>query len=202
MRLPRRRFIGGVAALAAWRASAQNAGAGARVNLTTGEGLIVVELASDKAPITTANFLLYVDDKRFDGASFYRAMRLSAAPPTGLIQGGLSNNPSKVFAPIAHESTLSTGILHTDGVISMARYDPGIATSEFFICVGPQPSLDADPRASGDNQGFAAFGHVVAGMDVVRAILASPVSATAGEGSMKGQMLDPTIPIISARRAS
>lgn len=202
MRLPRRRFIIGVAALAAGRASAQNAGAGGRVDLTTADGLIVVELASDKAPITAANFLRYVDDKRFDGASFYRAMRLSATPPAGLIQGGLSNNPSKALAPIAHESTLSTGILHTDGVISMARYDPGTATSEFFICVGPQPSLDADLRASGDNQGFAAFGHVVAGMDVVRAILASPVSATAGESSMKGQMLDPTIPIISARRAS
>jgi peptidyl-prolyl cis-trans isomerase A (cyclophilin A) len=202
MRLPRRRFISGVAALAAWRASAQNAGAGARVDLTTADGPIVVELASDKAPITAANFLRYVDDKRLDGASFYRAMRLSAAPPTGLIQGGLSNNPSKALAPIVHESTLSTGILHTDGVISMARYDPGTATSEFFICIGAQPSLDADPRASGDNQGFAAFGHVVAGMDVVRAILASPVSATTGEGSMKGQMLAPTIPIISARRAS
>lgn len=203
MRLLRREFIGGMASLAALPASAQTAApAAVKVDLTTGAGLIVVELAAGKAPLTAANFLRYVDDKRFDGASFYRAMRLSATPPTGLIQGGLSNNPAKVLAPIAHESTVTTGIRHTDGVISMARYDPGTATADFFICVGDQPSLDADPHASGDNQGFAAFGHVVAGMDVVRAILASPVSATEGQGVMKGQMLDPTIPILSARRSA
>jgi peptidyl-prolyl cis-trans isomerase A (cyclophilin A) len=84
----------------------------------------------------------------------------------------------------------------------MARYAPGTATSEFFICVGDIVSLDADPSASGDNAGFAAFGRVAAGLDVARTILTSPVSPTAGEGAMKGQMLAPEIAILSARRAA
>ncbi|HEY5070819.1 MAG TPA: peptidylprolyl isomerase [Caulobacteraceae bacterium] len=200
MRLLRRQFVGGAVGLAAASASAQPAGTGARVGLRTGAGLILLVLATEKAPITSANFLRYVDDKRFDGASFYRAMRLSAAPPAGLIQGGLKNDPARALPPIAHESTIKTGLRHIDGVVSMARYDPGTAASEFFICIGAQPSLDADPQGGGDNQGFAAFGLVVAGMDVVRAILASPVSS-AGEGVMKGQMLEPPITIITARRA-
>jgi peptidyl-prolyl cis-trans isomerase A (cyclophilin A) len=129
-------------------------------------------------------------------------MKLSAAPPAGLIQGGLQNDPAKVLPPIAHESTTTTGLRHTDGVISMARYDPGKAASEFFICVGDEPSLDADPTQTGDNQGFAAFGKVAEGMDVVRRILLSPTSPTKGEGAMKGQMLDPVIPILSARRVA
>jgi peptidyl-prolyl cis-trans isomerase A (cyclophilin A) len=198
MKLVRREVIGGAAAMAATPLLAQTAPA-IRVEMRTGAGLILIALAADKAPVTVANFLRYVNDKRFDGGSFYRAMKLSAAPPAGLIQGGLKNDPAKVLPPIAHESTTKTGLRHTDGVISMARYDPGTAASEFFICVGDQPSLDADPSASGDNQGFAAFGRVEAGMDVVRAILASPVSA-AGEGVMKGQMLEPPVPILSVRK--
>ncbi|MEP6968583.1 MAG: peptidylprolyl isomerase, partial [Pseudomonadota bacterium] len=172
-----------------------------RVALTTGAGVITLELAADQAPITAANFLRYVDQKRFDGASFYRAMKNAGAPRTGLVQGGLQNNPAKTLPPVAHESTAKTGLSHKDGSISMARYAPGTAASEFFICVGDQPYLDADPAAPGDNQGFAAFGRVVGGLDVARAILAAPVSATAGEGAMKGQMLEPTVAIVSARRA-
>jgi peptidyl-prolyl cis-trans isomerase A (cyclophilin A) len=201
MRLLRRGFIGGVATIAALPAMAQPTPSGEMVQLSTGAGLIIVELATEKAPITTANFLRYVDERRFDGARFYRAMRTAAAPPAGLIQGGLENDPSQALGPIAHESTLATGLRHVDGVISMARYAPGTASSEFFICVGAQSSLDADPSAPGDNAGFAAFGRVVAGMDVVRAILASPVSATAGDGAMRGQMLDPPVMISTARRS-
>jgi peptidyl-prolyl cis-trans isomerase A (cyclophilin A) len=200
MKLLRRDLIAGAAAFAGLPALAQ--AGGVRVALETGAGPIVLALATDKAPITTANFLRYVDEKRWDGGAFYRAMKLTPAPPTGLIQGGLQNDPSKVLPPIAHESTTLTGLRHTDGVISMARYDPGTAASEFFICVGDQPSLDADPSQSGDNQGFAAFGKVVEGMDAVRKILLSPTSPTKGEGFMKGQMLDPVIPILTARRAS
>jgi peptidyl-prolyl cis-trans isomerase A (cyclophilin A) len=200
MRIVRREFVGGVAAFAGFPTIAQSASA--RVQLQTGSGLIVIALATDKAPITSANFLRYVDDKRLDGGAFYRAMKLSAAPPAGLIQGGLQNDPAKVLPPIAHESTTTTGLRHTDGVISMARYDPGTAASEFFICVGDEPSLDADPTQTGDNQGFAAFGKVAEGMDVVRRILLSPTSPTKGEGAMKGQMLDPVIPILSARRVA
>ncbi|MGH6986059.1 MAG: peptidylprolyl isomerase [Caulobacteraceae bacterium] len=170
------------------------------VVLYTPLGAIEVALAADKAPITVANFLRYVDARRFDGAHFYRAMKLTASPLTGLVQGGPQNDPTKAFPPIAHESTLKTGLHHLDGTISMARYAPGTATSEFFICVGTIPSLDADPTASGDNEGFAAFGQVSQGMGVVRKILLSPTSPMQGQGEMKGQMLSPPIPILSARR--
>ena len=146
------------------------------------------------------NFLAYVDQKRLDGSTFYRAMKLVADPLDGLIQGGLQGNPAKMLPPIAHEPTTKTGLSHKDGTISLARYAPGTATCDFFICIGDVTSLDADPTQSGDNQGFAAFGHVVAGMDVVKKILTSPVSPTKGQDSMKGQMLDPEIAILTARR--
>ena len=199
--VPRRAVLGFVAAMASARALGQNLTSRPRVRLETTAGVIVLELAAGKAPITTANFLRYVDNKRLDGASFYRAMKNAGAPQTGLIQGGLRNDPAKTLPPIAHESTSQTGLSHKDGTISMARYAPGSAASEFFICVGDQPYLDADPSAPGDNLGFAAFGGVTEGMDVARKILASPVSATQGEGAMKGQMLDPVVAIIEARRA-
>ena len=171
-----------------------------RVALTTSAGVIVVELASDKAPITSRNFLRYVDAKRFDGMSFYRALKLVATPLAGLIQGGVRNDPAKSFPPIAHESTKTTGLSHKDGALSMARYAPGTAASEFFICVGDLISLDADPSQPGDNEGFAAFGHVADGMDVVKKILTSPVSPTKGEDALKGQMLEPEVTILTARR--
>ncbi len=172
-----------------------------RVALTTGLGVITLDLAADKAPITVANFLHYVDAKRFDGAAFYRAVHAGSGTATGLVQGGLRNDPTKTFPPIAHESTTTTGLHHVDGAISMARYDPGSAQAEFFICVGNQLYLDADPTQPGDNLGFAAFGRVSSGMDVARAILAAPTSPTEGEGVMKGQMLSPVVAIVSARRA-
>ena len=166
-----------------------------RVTLQSAVGDIVIELAIDKAPITAANFLRYVDAHRYDGAAFYRALKLASAPITGLIQGGVSNDPAKAFPPIAHESTQATGLSHTDGAISMARFDPGTATSEFFICVGNLAALDANP---GD-PGYAVFGHVAGGMDVVRKILDLPVSTT-GDGVMKGQMLASPLAITGARR--
>ncbi|MBA3811079.1 MAG: peptidylprolyl isomerase [Caulobacteraceae bacterium] len=193
--------LASLAATIAAPALSQPGAARIRVALTTGAGVITLELAADKAPVTAANFLRYVDQKRFDGASFYRAMKNAGAPQTGLVQGGLQNNPAKTLPPVAHESTAASGLSHKDGTISVARYAPGTAASEFFICVGDQPYLDADPSAPGDNQGFAAFGRVAGGMDVARAILAAPVSATAGEGAMKGQMLEPAVRIVSARRA-
>jgi peptidyl-prolyl cis-trans isomerase A (cyclophilin A) len=201
----RRAILAGTGGLVASTALAQTPAPAAlalpRVVLQTADGPITIELAADKAPVTCANFLRYVDAKRFDGGVFYRALKLSPQPPAGLIQGGVKNDPAKAFPPIAHESTKTTGLSHKDGTVSMARYDPGTATSEFFICVGDIPSLDADPSQPGDNAGFAAFGHVVDGMEAARRILAAPVSATAGEGSMKGQMLDPEVAIVSARRA-
>ena len=190
---------GGV--LVSVRAFAQSAPVGRpRVTLVTGKGTIVLELAADKAPITAVNFLRYVNHRRLDGTEFYRAMKSSPDPLAGLIQGGTENDPKRLYPPIAHESTTLTGLHHVDGTISLARDAPGSATCDFFICVGPQPYLDADPTAPGDNLGFAAFGQVISGMDVVRAILLSPTSPTKGEGPMKGQMLDPTVPILEARR--
>jgi len=169
-----------------------------RVTLQTTEGPIVLELEKERAPITTANFLRYVDQKRFDGISFYRAAKM--ADDYGLVQAGLSNDPRKMFPPIAHEPTTKTGLTHVSGTISMARNAPNTASGDFFIIVGDMPSLDAHPDQPGDNLGFAAFGHVVEGMDIVRHMLDEPKSATLGEGVMRGQMLEAPVRIVSARR--
>jgi peptidyl-prolyl cis-trans isomerase A (cyclophilin A) len=175
-----------------------------RVALKTSKGLITIDLNVGKAPITAKNFLHYVDAHRYDGAIFYRASHVPTQPERGLIEGGLKNDPAKVFRPIPHESTLKTGLSHKDGTLSMASLAPGKAQAEFFICIGDQPGYDADPggpdTGSGDNQGFAAFGQVVDGMEVARAIFEAPTSATAGRGVMRGEMLSPAIPILSARR--
>lgn len=169
-----------------------------RVVFETSAGRIVIEVNDQKAPITGGNFLRYVDEHRFDGATFYRAMQSS--PTTGLVQGGVNNDPARVLPPIAHEPTTVTGLSHTDGAVSMARYAPGTATGDFFVSVGPTPSYDAGRPFSVDADGFAVFGKVVEGMDVVRGILAAPTSPTEGEGFLRGQMLDPRITIVSARR--
>jgi len=168
------------------------------VRLETTEGPIVVALEQGRAPITTANFLRYVDDKRFDGISFYRAVNV--APGFGLIQGGLRGDARKLLPPIKHEPTTVTGLSHIDGAISMARNAPGTADASFFITVGAIPSMDADPKQPGDNLGFAVFGHVTEGMEIVRHILQEPTSPTEGEGVMKGQMLVQPVRILSARR--
>jgi peptidyl-prolyl cis-trans isomerase A (cyclophilin A) len=171
-----------------------------RVALETAAGTITVEVETARAPITSANFLRYVDQKRYDGTAFYRANPVAAN--FGLIQGGTRNDPKRTLKPIPHEPTTKTGLSNTDGAISMARGAPGTATSDFFIIVGDMSGLDAKPDAPGDNLGFAAFGRVIEGMDVVHKILASPTSPTAGEGIMKGQMLEPKITILHARRVS
>jgi peptidyl-prolyl cis-trans isomerase A (cyclophilin A) len=174
-----------------------------KVVLTTAQGDITIELFVDKAPITAKNYLKYVDRKLFDGATFYRASKPpgQAANDYGTVQGGLQNDPAKVLPPIAHESTLKTGILHKDGVISMGRHAPGTAQADWFICVGDMSYLDADPKDP-KNPGFAAFGHVVSGMDVVQKILGMPTDPNRGEGAMKGEMLVKPVKIISARRVT
>ena len=172
--------------------------AAVRVTLTTDDGPIVLAIESERAPITAGNFLRYVDQKRLDGTNFYRAARV--ADGYGLVQGGTRNDPKRTLKPIAHEPTSMTGLSHGDGTISMGREKPGTAAGDFFITVGEMKSMDADPAQPGDNAGFAAFGHVVEGMDVVRRILDAPKSPTAGEGVMQGQMLAPPIRIVTARR--
>lgn len=174
-----------------------------RVALTTTLGAIVLELDGAKAPVTTANFLRYVDQRRLDGTVFYRSMKLSfgGPGPQGLIQGGTQNDPRRILKPIAHEPTNVTGILHKAGAISMARWAPGTATCDFSILLSDMPALDANPGGAGDNAGYAAFGHVVEGMDVVAKIHAAPISATKGEGVMRGQMIEVPVRILTARRA-
>jgi peptidyl-prolyl cis-trans isomerase A (cyclophilin A) len=169
-----------------------------RVALDTAEGRIVLELEKERAPITTANFLKYVDRKRLDGIGFYRTAK--GGPGFGFVQFGVQNAPKRVLPPIKHEPTTQTGIKHLSGTISIARYAPGTANGDFTIMVGDQPALDANPAAPGDNLGYAAFGHVVEGMEVIQRILDAPTSTTAGEGMMKGQMIVPPILIRTARR--
>ncbi len=175
-----------------------------RVRLETEAGTIVLQLDGRRAPVTTANFLAYVDQRRFDGITFYRASRTPRAPGRGFIQGGIRRNPMLGLPPIAHEPTGRTGLRHVDGTISMARLEPGSAMGDFFIVAGAQPSMDQGNRrpSSGnhDAEGYAAFGRVVEGMDVVRRILAAPTVENAGAGAMRGQMIARPVRIISARR--
>jgi peptidyl-prolyl cis-trans isomerase A (cyclophilin A) len=177
----------------------------ARVRLETDAGTIVLQLDGRHAPITTANFLAYVDQHRFDGITFYRASRTPRTNGQGFIQGGIRRNPMLGLPPIAHEPTSRTGLRHVDGAVSMARLEPGSAMGDFFIVSGAMPSMDAGHRrpASGnaDSEGYAAFGRVVQGMDVVRRILAGPTVANAGAGAMRGQMLERPVRIVRAVRA-
>jgi len=173
------------------------------VVIETELGEIVVALETERAPVTAANFLRYADEKRLDGTVFYRAMKLDwGEQPNGLIQGGTQWDPARILPPIAHEPTNETGVRHVAGAISMARLEPGTATGDFSILVSPQPGLDADPAAEDPElrAGYAAFGRVVEGMDVVRAIFAAPTDPDKGEGWMKGQMIAEPVKIISVRR--
>jgi len=171
------------------------------VAIDTSLGRIVVALDRGRAPITTANFLHYVDTHRFDGQNFYRAMHMADGKggDGGLIQGGITTDARKLFPPIAHEPTTQTGLHNVAGAISMANAGAGTAKADFFILLSDMPGLDAN-GPGGDATGFAAFGHVTEGMDVVKKIFDSPVSPTLGAGAMKGQMLDPKIRIIKAAR--
>jgi peptidyl-prolyl cis-trans isomerase A (cyclophilin A) len=169
-----------------------------KVVLKTSSGDIVLAVETERAPITAGNFLRYVDQKRLDGSEFYRAMAVGEDGQYGLIQGGLRGNPKRVLKPIPHESTLVTGLSHVDGAISMARGDPGSANADFFIVIGDLVSLDAQPN--GGDPGYAVFGRVVNGMDIVHLIFSQPRSATAGEGVMRGQMLAVPVKILTARR--
>jgi peptidyl-prolyl cis-trans isomerase A (cyclophilin A) len=166
------------------------------VAIDTSLGRIVLALDRGHAPVTTANFLHYVDTHRFDGEGFYRAMHSATS---NLIQGGVRSDARKLYPPIAHEPTSQTGIHNLTGAISMANAGPGTARADFFILVSDVPAFDAN-GPGGDANGFAAFGHVIEGMDVVKKILESPVSPTKGEGAMKGEMLDPPIKILHAAR--
>ncbi len=167
-----------------------------QVEMKTPYGNILIEIYEDKAPITAGNFLRYVDEGRFKDAVFYRVVTPDNQPDNDIkievIQGGLfEDDHTDALPPIRHETTKETGIKHLDGTISMARNEPGSASSEFFICIGDQPELDFGGKRNADGQGFAAFGRVVKGMDVVRKIQGLPE---------KDQMLIEKIPIKIVKR--
>ena len=145
------------------------------IEIETEMGIIGIELYQDKAPVTAKNFIRYIEEKRYEGATFYRTVTTDNQPDNDIkiqvIQGGLFDDDHPGFLPpIKHENTKETGVLHLHGTISMARYEPGTATFEFFICIGDQPSLDYGGKRNPDGQGFAAFGKVIKGMDVVHKI--------------------------------
>ena len=141
--------------------------------IQTAQGNIIVELYPDKAPVTVANFLKYVDAQLYDSSTFFRAVRLDNQPNNKVkievIQGG-NVDSLKQFPPIPIETTEKTGLHHIDGTLSMGRGSPASATSSFFICINDQPSLDYGGKRNPDGLGFAAFGKVTNGMDVVRRI--------------------------------
>jgi peptidyl-prolyl cis-trans isomerase A (cyclophilin A) len=176
-----------VQTISPWRVEAQ---AYPRVVIQTDLGNIEVEIDTVHAPLTAANFLRYVDLGFYRFGRFHRTVRADNQPDSkvkiAVVQAGLDSLRVKDFPPIKLERTNVTKLLHKDGTISMARDGPDRATSDFFICVGDQPALDYGGKRNPDGQGFAAFGRVVLGMDVVRRINAAPA---------KGQALDPPVRI-------
>jgi len=149
-----------------------------QIKIETELGSMVVELYDQDAPVTVSNFLKYVDQNMWKGASFYRVVTMENQPDKDVkievVQGGLGWSDSlRRLEPIEHESTEVTGIKHKNGVISMARSAPGSADAEFFICVGDQPSLDFGGKRNPDGQGFAAFGIIREGFDTLEKIYSS-----------------------------
>ena len=165
-------------------------------------GAITMEVDAARAPVTAANFLKYVDGKFYDNGLVNRAVRLDNQTRKDVMIEVIQLQSDRarakeLFPPIALERTSTTGLRHTDGVLSMARGGPDTATSSFFITIGNQPSLDFGGKRNADGQGFAAFGRVTAGMDIVRKIQASKTGASGAYGT---ETLDPPIKIIRAYR--
>ena len=173
------------------------AASGDNVVLLTSLGEIEIEVDAVRAPLTGANFLRYVDAGHYDGGRFHRTVRLDNQPGQAVlievVQASVNPTPARPdFEPIRLERTRDTGLRHRDGTVSMARGQPDSATSDFFVCIGDQPELDFGGKRNPDGQGFAAFGRVVKGMDVVRHIQQAPAA---------GQALTPPVSILSVRRS-
>ena len=169
-----------------------------RVVMQTELGDIEIEIDVARAPVTAANFLRYVDAQKYDGGRFHRTVRpdnqTEKPVPIAVIQGAsAAAGPEDVYPAIPLERTNQTGLRHQDGTVSMARAGVDTATDQFFICVGDQPALDFGGRRNPDGQGFAAFGRVVRGLDVVRKIQLAPA---------KGETLAPPIGILRVRRVT
>jgi peptidyl-prolyl cis-trans isomerase A (cyclophilin A) len=164
--------------------------------IETSLGTIDAELDSARAPVTVANILRYVNDHAYDGGRFHRTVRADNQPNNAVkievIQGGVApDRQGKGYAPVPLERTSVTGLRHLDGTLSMARGGPDTATSDFFICIGAQPELDFGGKRNADGQGFAAFGRVTRGLDIVRRIQAQHAEA---------QALTPPITIVRIAR--
>ncbi len=175
-----------------------------RVRLDLQAGPVELDLFVRQAPLSAADFLHYVDARAYDGGAITRVVRADndhGASRIDVVQGGVRPGTA-ALPPIAHETTKATGILHLDGTISLPRDKPGSGSGAgFFICIGDQPSLDFGGGRNPDGQGFAAFGRVVAGMDIVRAIWRMDGSGPSPDPYTAGQMLRVPAPIISVRRA-
>ena len=165
-----------------------------KCEIKTSMGIILIEVYTQKAPVTAANFLSYVDAHLFDSSAFYRTVTMQNQPDKKIkievIQGGPLDTV-KEKKPILHENTKMTGLLHINGTLSMARADTGTATAHFFICINDQPELNYGGKRNPDGQGFAAFGKVVEGMEVVRKIQQTP---------HQDQRLTPPVIIYTIRR--
>jgi peptidyl-prolyl cis-trans isomerase A (cyclophilin A) len=197
-------LLGALTAIVLAARMAQGAEPPVQVHMETSAGPLIIELYADKAPLTVANFLRYVDGGHYDGASFYRTVTFAndnGKPWIEVIQGGLGDAPPP-FGPIPHETTATTGLRHENGTISMGRTGVGTAASEFFICIGAQPGLDHGATRNADGQGFAAFGKVIAGMEVVRRIHQGDASGKADDEYVAGQILSTPVRIASVRRIS
>ena len=192
---PRRGVVLGFAAMVLVSAAPAGEPPVVRVRLVTSAGSIVVALDAKRAPLTTANFLRYVDDGRLEGTYFYRAARRKGDPKMGFVQGGIGTDARRILPSVPLEPTSRTGIKHLSGTISMARsIAPNSAHGNFSIMVGDNATLDARPG----KLGYAAFGRVVGGMDVVRKILAMPTGG--GREEMRGQMILQRVKIVRADR--
>lgn len=181
---------------------------GVALIMETAFGPVGIEVYPEHAPITAGNFLQYVDNGYYNGGAFYRTVKPgndNNPLPINVIQGGINASMSADFeaplAPIAHEGTKTSGLRHDDGALSMARFTPGTAQSEFFISIGENPVLDEGGMRNPDGLGFAVFGKVTDGMEIIRSIHQEPANGPAPDPYVEGQVLAPTIEILSIRRA-
>jgi peptidyl-prolyl cis-trans isomerase A (cyclophilin A) len=207
-RLTFRRAIATAAAVGAlWSAAVLGQDqATVRVRVQTELGDIVLELDPKRAPGTTANFLRYLDAGHYDGGTFHRTVKMDNQPESPVkievIQAGVNADRTKDgFPAIPLERTSVSGLAHKDGAVSMARGAPDSATSGWFICINDQPSLDFGGARNPDGQGFAAFGRVVSGMDVVRKIQQAPSSSNRTSNT-EAQRLTPPIKIVKVSRVT
>lgn len=165
------------------------------VKIETTMGDILVALSGDRAPKTVENFLRYVDEGLYDGGLFHRSVKPDNQPQSPVkievIQGGPNPDKKQSYPPVSLERTSLTGLKHVNGVISMARSGPDTATADFFFCIGDQPELDFGGKRNPDGQGFAAFGLVLKGLDVIRKIQQAPVTL---------QKLTPPVKILKISR--